>query len=178
MKIYFVRHGETEYNAKGRITGHTDIPLTKKGIEQAENLSKEIPAIFSEMYSSDLIRCKQTADILNKKLNLTIIYDARLRERDTGSLSGKKWEEVDPTGILKEKNSHLQYDYRPYGGECVNDVKKRVLACVEDIRRQRKGDEVLVVTSSGVIRLLHHVLNNEIHEVVHNSSMHEFEFSE
>jgi len=175
MKIYFVRHGETEYNITHRLTGHTDIPLTTKGIKQAESTLLEVPSGLSEVYSSDLIRCKQTIDILNKELHLPVIYDARLRERDFGSLSGKHWEDFDTDGTLRAKDKHLEYDYRPFGGESVEDVKKRVLAAIDDIRQKKKGD-VLVVTSAGVIRLLHHSLNNELHETIHNSSIHEFEF--
>lgn len=176
MKIYFVRHGETESNKKGTVTGHIDSPLSDEGIEQAKKTLLEIPDGFEELYSSDLIRCKQTAEILNQKFNLQIKYDLRLRERHFGSLAGKKFSEMDTTGEMKEKDKNQQYDYRPYGGEHVEDVKKRVFAFIGDIKKYDKHKKILVVTSGGIIRLLHNILNGEVHEKIHNISIHEFKF--
>lgn len=175
MKIYFVRHGETQYNKDSLITGHDDAPLTKEGIQQVENTISAIPSDCKKIYSSDLVRCRQTAAILNEKLALSVVCDIRLRERDFGSLTGKKIADLDPTTMEKDKNQ--QYDYHPYGGESVEDVKKRVLACIADIRREGDGGKILVVTSAGIIRLLHHVFKGKVQEKIHNSSVHEFEFS-
>jgi len=176
--MYFVRHGKTAYNGTGRVSGHTDIPLIAEGIAQAEQVAQEIPDDVSAIYSSDLIRCKQTAEILNKKLGLPITYDERLRERSFGSFDGQVWSDIDPDGTLYKKDHSQKYDYRPQGGESVEDVKTRVLACIRHIRDQEREGPVLVVTSAGVIRLLHHILHNEIHEIVHNSSLHEFDFTD
>lgn len=174
MKIYFVRHGQTVSNKKGTVTGHIDSPLNEDGIGQAKKTLLEIPSDFSEMYCSDLVRCKQTAEIINQKLKLPIKYDIRLRERDFGSLAGKTWEEI---GLdMKDLDNNQKYDYQPYGGESVEDVKKRFFAFIEDIRRNKKSEKILVVTYGGIIRLLHNVLKGEVHEVIHNSSIHEFEF--
>jgi probable phosphoglycerate mutase len=176
MKLYFVRHGQTEYNITTRLTGQTDIPLTEVGIQQAEKAISEIPVGISEIYSSDLLRCKQTTEILNKDLHLPVTYDARLRERDFGSFSGKHWNDIDPDGSLKAKDKRLEYNYHPQGGESIDDVKKRVFECIDDMRKKKRT--ILVVTSAGIIRLLHHVLDNELHETIHNSSVHEFDFSD
>jgi broad specificity phosphatase PhoE len=177
MKIDFVRHGQTEYNKHGFVTGQMDASLIEEGVEQAKKTLLEISNDYKELYSSDLLRCKQTAEILNQKLNLQIQYDPRLRERDFGSLAGKKFSEMDNTGKMKEKDKNQQYDYRPYGGESVEDVKKRVFAFIEEIKNNAKDKKILVVTSGGIIRLLHNILNGEVHETIHNSSVHEFEFS-
>jgi alpha-ribazole phosphatase len=176
MKIDFVRHGETENNTKGVVTGHIDSPLNEEGIEQAQKTLSEISNNYQDLYSSDLIRCKQTAEILNQKLNLEIKYDARLRERDFGSLAGKKFSEMDDTGEMKHKDKNQQYDYRPYGGESVEDVKERLFSFIRDVKTHSKDKKILVVTSGGIIRLLHNILNKEVHEVIHNSSVHEFDF--
>lgn len=176
MKIYFVRHGETERNATGRLSGQDDVPLTEAGIGQAESAALGIPDGITAIYSSDLLRCKQTTDILNKKLGLPVTYDARLRERDFGSFAGKQWKDIDPDGTLKAIDKRLEYDYRPQGGESIEDVKKRVFESLEDMRAQNKDGRVLAVTSAGIIRLLHHSINNVLHETIHNSSIHEFEF--
>lgn len=177
MKIYFVRHGETNENVAGRLSGHSEASLTEKGTEQAEAAVALIPTDVTAIYSSDLIRCKQTAEILNKNLQLHVTYDARLRERDFGSLSGMSWAEVDPEGLRKGRDLRLDYDYSPEGGESIDDVRARVLASLEDMRKNESG-AVLAVTSAGVIRLLHHMLNNELKEIIHNSSFHEFELED
>ena len=175
MKIYFVRHGQTQYNKDSLITGHDDAPLTEEGIRQVEDMASSIPSGCTGIYSSDLIRCKQTTAILNKKIGLPVTYDTRLRERNFGSLTGKKIADLDPITMEKDKNQ--QYDYRLYGGESVEDVKKRVLACIDDICHAGNGGKVLVVTSAGIIRLLHHFLQGEVREKILNTSVHEFEFS-
>jgi len=176
MKIYFVRHGQTESNQKGTVTGHIDSPLTKEGIKQAKKTLLEISDDFSELYSSDLIRCLQTAEILNQKLNLPIQSDIRLRERDFGSLVGKKFSDMDTTGEIKEKDKNQQYDYRPYGGEHVEDVKKRVLDFINELNSKKTEGKILVVTHGGIIRLLHNIINREVRGHIENSSVHEFEF--
>jgi broad specificity phosphatase PhoE len=179
MKIDFVRHGESENNGKGLVTGHLDAPLTELGIEQAEETANNLNANYDIIYCSDLGRCKQTAAIINKKLNLPIIYDARLKERHFGSLEGKSWTEMPNGEELKKRDIQLgTYDYRPYNGESAEDVKKRVLECVKEIIEKNPDKKVLIVTHAGIIRLLHHVINGQIQEKIHNASIHEFEFPE
>jgi probable phosphoglycerate mutase len=175
MKAYAVRHGETEYNSTDTISGQADIPLNEKGMQQARELARELPAGITTIYSSDLIRCKQTTDILNEGRDLPITYDARLRERKAGSLEGQPWAAVDPDGEMKKMNRILKYDFRPYGGEAVAEVEERLRACIEDIKARSEGAVPLIVTSAGIIRLLHHPLHDEIRETVHNSSIHEFD---
>ncbi len=174
MKIYFVRHGETDSNKNKTFTGQIDSPLNEEGLEQVKQTAKEIDLDFQEIHTSDLIRCVKTAEILNEKMNIPIVLDNRLRERDFGSISGKKYDEVDPK--IRELDKLQQYDYKPYGGEDFNDVKNRVLSFIESLKLNKNDKKILVVTSGGVIRLLHNMVNNQIHERIHNGSVHEFEF--
>jgi broad specificity phosphatase PhoE len=158
------------------MTGQADIPLIEEGVTQARAAAVNMPAGISIIYSSDLLRCKQTTDILNTELQLPVIYDPRLRERDFGSIAGNKWNELSPDGSLKSKDSEQLYDYREFGGEAFEDVRKRIFDFIDDMRVNHRKQIVLVVTSAGIIRMLHHVLNGKIHEIIHNSSFHEFEF--
>ena len=176
MKLYFVRHGETVSNKNNTTTGWVDSPLNDEGIEQARKTSLEIPMDFSEIYCSDLIRCKQTAEIINQKLNLPIQYDARLRERNFGSLGGISWDEM--SSEMKEIDKLQKYNYRSYGGESAEDVKQRLFAFIEDICNTKKDKKILVVTHGGNIRMLHNLLNNQVHEKIQNSSVHEFDFED
>jgi len=178
MKLYFVRHGQSESNVLGTTTGWMDSPLTDEGIKQAEETAFSMHTDFTKMYSSDLIRCKQTAEVLNKKLNLKIVYDKRLRERNFGSLQGKTWEwmrkELDKDMRMIDREQ--KYDYRSYGGESVDDAKERLFDFINEIKSKYKGEKILVVTHAGIIRLLHNVLNDKVHKHIENSSIHEFEF--
>jgi len=174
MKIYFVRHGQSESNKKGVLAGHIDSPLSEEGIEQIKQTSLKISPDFSAIYTSDLIRCKQTADIINEKLNVSIICDLRLRERNFGALAGKSWEELGEN--LRKLDENQEYNYRPHGGEHVEDVKLRIFSCIEEIKIKHSNKKILVVTSRGVIRLLYKVLSGQIFNYVENSSVHEFEF--
>lgn len=140
MIIHFMRHGQTENNKKGAVVGHATNPLTHESIEQIRKTLLEIPLDFSEIYSSDFTRCKQTSDILSQKLNISITYDARLHERDFGSLEeGKNWNEI---GVeLKELDKNQKYNYQPYGGESVEDVKKRIRSFIDDVKKNKKRSE-------------------------------------
>lgn len=84
MRLILVRHGESEANAKGINQGqYLDTPLTKKGVEQAKKVAKRLKEEKIDMiYSSDLIRAKQTAREINKFHDLKIIFDKRIREKD------------------------------------------------------------------------------------------------
>jgi broad specificity phosphatase PhoE len=172
-----MRHWQTENNKKGAVIGHATNTLTHEGIEQIKKILLEMPLDFSEIYSSDFIRCKQTSDILNQKLDISITYDARLHERNFGSLEeGKNWNEI---GIeLKELDKNQKYNYQSYGGESVDDVKERIMSFINDIKNTKKDQKILVVTSAGIIRLLHNILNKEIHETIHNGSIHQFKFKD
>jgi alpha-ribazole phosphatase/probable phosphoglycerate mutase len=178
MKIHFVRHGQTKHNVAGLINSQLDKEdvLTDDGIEQVKKTMREIADDYTEIYSSDLFRTRQTAEILNQKLKLSIIYDARVRERNFGSLDGKSWEEV---GLgLKELDLKQKYDYRPHGGESAEDVQKRLFDFIGELVRDKKSEKILVVTHGGTIRMLYHLLKGEYPEFIDNASLHEFEFPE
>ncbi len=176
MKIYFIRHGQTVLNKNKILTGQTETPLTEEGIEQAQEALKSISNDFNIIYSSDLDRCLKTAEILNTNMQVPVISDARLRERNFGSFGGKTWLEADPTGELRQIDKDQKYNYRPYGGESAEDVKERILSCVGEIKSKYPNEKVLVVSSGGVIRLLHTIFHDEIHGHIANASIHEFEF--
>jgi len=175
MKIDFVRHGQTYFNIAGKTNGQSmEDSLTEEGIKQAKETLVNISKDYTEIYSSDLIRTKQTAEILNKKLNLIIQYDKRLRERDVGLLTGKFWTEIGKE--IKTIDKNQKYNYRPQGGESVEDVKERLFSFINDMLLNKKNEKILVVTHGGIIRLLHHLINGEAPETIHNASVHEFEF--
>lgn len=87
--LYIMRHGKTEWNAKHKLQGRTDIPLSDEGREMARNAAKEYANVhFDICYCSPLIRAKETAEILLKGRNIPIITDDRLMEMCFGEYEG------------------------------------------------------------------------------------------
>ncbi len=80
-RLLLVRHGETDWNADGRLQGQTDRPLSGFGREQARRLADELAAEdFEAIYSSDLARARETAEIVGARVGLPDMLDRRLRE--------------------------------------------------------------------------------------------------
>lgn len=89
MKIYLIRHGETDWNKKGKLQGSVDIPLNAYGIELAEITSEKMKDVPIEIiYSSPLQRAHRTAEIMRRGRDIPIIVDERLREMDFGIYEG------------------------------------------------------------------------------------------
>ncbi len=148
ITIYLVRHGEYEnpdYLFPGRLSG---FPLSEKGREQVEKLAvyfKKKP--IAAFYSSPLLRCKQTSEILRKELKLPIIFDDRLLEVVTMA-------EGVSMKLFDETNGELSYtpEYRNKGAESMGELASRMHSFVEEKRKEYTGKEVLIVTHGDPIR--------------------------
>ena len=89
MKVFITRHGQTEWNSLGRLQGRKDIELNEVGKEQALITGEKIKdEKIDIIITSPLKRARETAEIINKQLNVEIIEDDRLIERDYGELEG------------------------------------------------------------------------------------------
>lgn len=155
MKIYVIRHGLTELNKKKLVNGQIDESLSPEGVEQAKIATNVIPASIQYIYASPLKRAKQTAKIINSKLNRPIFLQAELTEIHMGSLAGKAWKDMEAGLKLKQKHRAIEFDYRPQGGESAKEVKKRVFEFLKKINNKHNDHEALIVTHGGIIRLLH-----------------------
>jgi broad specificity phosphatase PhoE len=147
-RFCLIRHGQTDWNLEGRYQGQSDVPLNLVGREQAHTLARQLSGqSFSAIFSSDLIRAKETADILASVLKAPVIVDSRLREINQGEWEGQLvevlkakynglWEmrTVDPAGV------------RPPGGETVGEVAARMYAAMDDIANQFPEGEVLIIS--------------------------------
>lgn len=157
--LFFIRHGETISNKKRIRQGvKIDDYLDTEGIKQIESLAKIVEKLdLDVLYTSYLRRAEESAAILNKDLKnpLPIFHDYRLRERDFGSLTGKtrdEWDQILPNNREAEK---LQvYDYRPFGGESVEDVRQRGIGAILDIIENNSNKNVGIMTHNGIIRIL------------------------
>ncbi|MDI6721507.1 MAG: histidine phosphatase family protein [Candidatus Aenigmarchaeota archaeon] len=165
MKIFLIRHGETEENAKQIVQGQASGKLSEKGKEQAKKvarrLSKEkIDAIFS----SPLERADLTAREVSRQHSLKIIYDDRLKERDHGNFEGMKrgeyFEETRKSGVPWHK-------FRPKGGESYLDVKKRAEAFYKMLLEEYAGKTVVIVTHGTFNRVFLSVVGHASIEKAH-----------
>ncbi len=162
MKIYVIRHGLTELNKQGKVNGQVDEPLAPEGMTQAKAAVALMPEGIKYIYTSSALRAKQTAEIINSNLKCPIFSQNELGEINMGSLAGKSWEEMDSGLELKKKHRSVQFDYHPYKGESLEDVKKRVISFLKRINNKHKDFEVLIITHGGIIRLLRLLENNVI----------------
>src|SRR6185369_7089516 len=95
--ITLIRHGQTPWNATGRWQGHAFVPLNDEGRRQATRLAKHLLPIADEItaiYSSDLVRASETAEIIAARLEKTVRVDVRLREIDMGEWQGLTGDEI------------------------------------------------------------------------------------
>ena len=104
MKIYVIRHGLTELNKQKKVNSEVDEPLAPEGIEQAKAIIPLLPKTIRHIYSSPMLRAKQTAEIIISKLKIPISSIDELTEIRMGSsLAGKSWEEMENGLDLKQK---------------------------------------------------------------------------
>lgn len=155
MKLFLVRHGETDWNKELRYQGRRDISLNANGIEQARIAGEKLkPYSPSALYSSSLTRTMQTSEIIGKALGLVPRSEPRLQEIDFGEWEGRTYPEVlelFPQVVQMWQESPLQTGVP--GGEKLKDVLDRTLEALRDIWTSAEG-HVIVVTHGGPIRLL------------------------
>jgi probable phosphoglycerate mutase len=154
-RLCMVRHGETAWNAEGRVQGQLDIPLSAAGLAQAQCVSAALATgRFSALYSSDLLRVRQTAQPAAEKLGLEIRIDACLRERHYGAFQGLTYAEAKqglPADYARFKAKDPQFAFG--SGESLNDFFARATRCIRSIARRHDGREVLVFTHGGVLEM-------------------------
>jgi broad specificity phosphatase PhoE len=137
--LLLVRHGETDWNADGRLQGQTDRPLSDFGRRQAQQLAEELRGEELEaVYSSDLARARETAEIVGERLGLPVVFDPDLREKDWGT-----WE-----GLTTVERDRVEFV-----GESTEANQERTLRALRRISERHPGAErVLVVTHGGSMR--------------------------
>ncbi|WP_167956701.1 histidine phosphatase family protein [Anaerosporobacter faecicola] len=161
MKIYLVRHGQTDWNIQGRYQGIENIPLNETGMEQARVCATALADYsFVAFYASPLQRAYDTASLIAETLNahqlrngvqatLSVVKDARLLERDFGKISG----------LLPEERKAFLESGEEANMEPFEHLTDRVMEAMEEYRRCYSDGNVLVVTHGGVINSILHVLS-------------------
>jgi broad specificity phosphatase PhoE len=161
MIILIVRHGETDYNKTKRVQGTQQIPLNERGRKQALQVAKSLRQFkITHIYSSGLVRARETAEIINSLFSLPIVTDNRLNERNWGIWESKNRDEILKPGekfenIWREEN----LDANPHQGETTRELMKR---CVDFlhwiIEKHAESDIILVVTHAGPMRMMRGII--------------------
>lgn len=152
-QLIMVRHGQTQWNLKLIRQGHLDSPLTEMGLAQAKALGDRLAReTFSALYSSDLGRAVQTAQMIAAATGHEIVTDPRLRERHLGIFQGLNGDE------LKEKypeeyrlHRTMGPSYVIPGGESMRQQVERNVAYFNEIAEKHLGETIVVVTHGGVL---------------------------
>lgn len=163
-RLWLIRHGQTDWNAAGRIQGQSPTELNAEGRREARDLSvilARTPRRFAACYASDLPRATQTAEILAAPHRLIVTPESALRERTFGPLEGA-W----PTEIRAARaqaslgHSGDLADWTGMPGVESNDsLWQRSSAALRAISQRHADQDVLVVTHGGVIaRILYRTL--------------------
>ena len=153
MILYLVRHGETDYNVKHIIQGIVNTNLNKTGINQAQNLKKEIDKLDIDLVIvSPLKRAYETASIITKNRNIDFIYDKRIIERNAGDLEEKADIYYDHE---KAWNYQLNTDLG-YNIETIRELLNRTKNFLNDLKSKYLDKNILVVSHEATIRALHY----------------------
>lgn len=176
LKLYIVRHGETEWNVIKRFQGQLNTPLTEKGMEKLRKTGKKLEnVLFDEVYTSELGRTVASAEIIlnenngykNNKLELKKL--AELNEVYFGVWQGLTYEEV----FLKypEEGNNYFYNVKNYKAENVEaekleDALERFLKGINKILDSHESGNILVVTHGTVFEMfMNYVANNSIFDI-------------
>ena len=156
-RVLAIRHGETAWNADGRIQGHVDIPLNEAGRWQAERMALSLAGEpIDALYSSDLARARQTAEALARVAGLPLVQDAGLRERRFGRFEGRRHQDIELE--LAEQAARWRRrdpDFSAEGGETLTEFFARVVATASRLAAAHPGQSVALVAHGGVLDCLY-----------------------
>ncbi len=165
-RLLLVRHGETEWNEKRLYLGRTDVPLNTRGLRQAEQLHDRLAGEpIDAVFASDLTRCHATAEAIVRCRELRVECTGLLRELELGHLEGLGNDEV--AGRYPEFFELIRRhaDEVIPGGESLSHVAGRAESFLSLVDGRKDADTVLVVSHSGLLRvLLCRLLGLEAHE--------------
>jgi len=151
-ELLLVRHGETDWNRDRRFQGHADPPLNEMGREQAHALAAELAGERIELvYTSDLCRARETAEIVAASLGADLVALRDLREIDVGEWEGLTWPEIEkryPEGARAWHEQGFGWE----AGETYDELGERVVAALRRIAADHPEQRVLVVGHGGTIR--------------------------
>jgi len=167
-QLLLIRHGQSTWNAQGRIQGWADPPLSETGLDQARKLAQRLIIEgypIAAIYSSPLLRARQTAEQVAQALGLPVQTDDRLKENGVGQFTGLTGQEVEqqfPEWVAARRASPAWI--APPDGEDRGGFASRTAAVMADIVANHSEQTVAVVSHGGILgAYLIHVLEMSIH---------------
>lgn len=154
MKIYVLRHGQTNLNMEKKFNGKFDEDINEEGIRQAKKAAETVKSLDIDLViCSPLKRTRHTCEIANVN-KIPVIFDKRLEERDIGIYTGK------PLGEFYEKE-YWNYNStsKVEGLESIRDLFDRVRGFLDEIKERYKDKNILLVTHGGVSRGVYFYFN-------------------
>ena len=156
-ELWFIRHGETDWNLERRIQGQTDIPLNETGHAQAGAIAQAMAGLHDslggfDLQVSPLQRPRQTMQYIADSFDLdwtNITIDERLKELNFGELEGSTWPELNARGLDPEKDAEGYHAFRPKGGESYADATSRVRDWLDSLTRP-----TIAVAHGGISRIV------------------------
>ncbi|WP_342438643.1 histidine phosphatase family protein [Paenibacillus sp. FSL L8-0436] len=146
-RIGLIRHGSTAWNKEGRIQGHTDNPLDEEGLQQAAAIAERLSGEqWDYIYSSDLLRARQTAEVIAAKLGLQVAgVIPGIREMNGGLLEGT---------TEQERVEHWGTEWKSLdlGLESNESGKQRGSKAIEEIAMKHPGHNILIVSHGAILR--------------------------
>jgi broad specificity phosphatase PhoE len=156
-ELLLVRHGETDWNAEGKLQGHSDRPLNDYGRRQAQALADRLAGEdIDAVYASDLSRARETAEIVGAKLGLPVVVDPDLREKNWGN-----WE-----GLTSDERLHVEFE-----GETSEAHRDRTLSAVQRIIERHPEGRIVVVTHGGSLRRIQAAVSGFALPVIENCAV-------
>lgn len=150
-KLYFVRHGESEWNVADKICGQTDIPLTQKGHEQAVETGKRIleeGILADEILYSPLLRAKETARHISEVTGIPMRMEPRLTEQNFGV-----WEGTSPRNSAAFFEAKKGFLSRYGNGESMFQLAQRIYNLLDDLKAE-KDKTYILVAHNGIARVV------------------------
>ena len=163
MKLYIIRHGQTDWNVQGRIQGRQDIPLNAAGRSQAQMLAKGMEKRpVTAIYSSPQLRAMETAMALAGNQGVEVIPLPELVEIGYGDWEGRTASDI----LTKERKLYEEWwqhpaTVAPPGGETLNQVDSRCKAAWDYIRSHMTGDTAVVAHGGTLAHFIMHILEGQ-----------------
>ena len=150
MRIYVIRHGQSEANLKTAHAGWSQVPLTEKGIAQAQAVQPRLRELcFDKVIVSDLLRARQTAE--NALPDYDYTYDWRIREIGVGQLEGELVSDCEAKLGESYIRNRQNRDFTAYGGENLEMMQARIAAFMDDLTKESEDAQIAVVCHEGAI---------------------------
>ncbi len=191
-RLYLIRHGETEWNRDRRVQGHTDVPLSPVGLDQAAAVAEAVDAAIRAgdeamrapralVYTSDLRRARETAAPITTRLRCVARRRPDLRERGMGQAEGRTFEDLarEHPEAVRAYKAHEDRDAIP-GIEPLASFRARVLQAIADIATVADEDDLpaVVVTHGGVLHVvLEEALGRDKRFMIGNTTLYKFDVS-